>query len=755
MIRPEESLEYHAAGRPGKIEVRATTRCLTRRDMRLAYLPGSAAPAREILRDPSAAWRYTARGNLVALVTDGSSVPGLGAVGPAAAKPMQEGMAVLLKRLADIDAFDLELDACDSDRFVETVRAFSPGFGGINLEHLAAPAGLEIYERLERSLDIPVFHENLWSTAIVAAAAVINALDLVEKRIDAIRVVVSGAGTVGTGCIRLLGALGVPPENLLVYDVHGLIHPDRSDLHEYQRLFARADPARELPEGLRGADLFLGASAGGILTGEMVRTMNAWPIVFALSNPDPEIGWEEATGCRQDVLVATSLDRFPNAVVDLLSVPYVLRGALDVQARKITEGMMLAAARALAELAREEIVEEVERAYGEEQLRFGPGYLLPKPIDPRILVRESSAVARQAVEEGVARRPVEPEEYEQNLTARLGTGRETLRGLTVTARKANLRVVFPEGANETILRACSVLVDEAIARPILLGPEAAIRATIERLRLDLGGVPIVDPARSPRLEHYAEEYFRRRARRGVLREAARERLLRPELFAAHMVDGGDADMMIAGATHHYAGSLRTILEAVGPAPGVRRISSHYLVLRPKGGLILADCAVNVDPTEEELAEIALLAAKSARALGLEPRVAMLSFSNFGSSDHPFARKVRRAAELARERAPGLVIDGEMQLATALEGDLRRRHFPFSTLDEDANVLVFPDLDSGNLALHLLEKVGGALSIGPVLMGTRKPVHLLQYGLSVSDVVHLATVGAVEAAALSREDDERG
>jgi malate dehydrogenase (oxaloacetate-decarboxylating)(NADP+) len=751
MIRREDSLQYHGGDRAGKIELKATKPCSTPREMRLAYLPGASFPAREIAQDPSAAFRYTSRGNLVGVVTNGTAVPGLGHVGPLAAKPMQEGVAVLFKRLADIDVFDLELDTTDPDRFVETVQMLEPTFGGINLKDIRAPEGLLIYDRLKEKLNIPVFHENLDSTAVVAAAALLNALDLVDKRIDAVRVVLCGAGTVGTGCARLFLSLGVLPENLLVYDVKGLIHPDRHDLDDYQRAFAREHPAGRLDEGLRGADVFLGASAAGVLSQEMIRSMARFPIVFALATPEPEIGYEAARASRRDVIVATSLDQHPNAVLDLLSFPYIFRGALDVQATRITPGMLVAAARALADLAREDVVEEVERAYGKERFSFGPEYLLPKPIDPRILVRESTAVAQRAIEEGIARRPLDSRAYQDGLTVRLGTGRETMRGMILTARQHPLRVVFPEGTSETILRACAILTEEGIASPILLGREDEVREAIERLRFELSGVPVVEPSRSPRFEAYVDEYFRMRRRRGVMRAAAAQRLRQTDSFAAMMLHSGDADMMIAGVSTHYVESLRTILEVIGPAPGVRRVSSHYLVLLPKGILFLADCAVNIAPDAEELAEIALLAARMARSLGVEPRVSMLSFSNFGSVDHPLTRKVRRATEIAKEHAPDLIIDGEMQLATALDGPLRREYFPFSCLEKDANVLVFPDLQSGNLALHLLQHVGGAVPIGPLLMGTRLPAHLLQYGATVEEVVNLATVGAVEAAALTRSE----
>jgi malate dehydrogenase (oxaloacetate-decarboxylating)(NADP+) len=746
MIRSDDALEYHEGSRPGKLEVRPTKPCLTAREMRLAYLPGARLACEAIASVPDAAFRYTARGNLVGIVTNGSAVPGLGDAGPLAAKPMGEGLALLFKRLADIDAFDLELDTRDTDQFVETVRLLEPTFGAVVLKDVRAPEGLAILDRLSETLGIPVFHENLQSTAVVATAALMNALALAEKDVAAARVVICGAGTVGTGCARLFRAIGIRPEHLFVYDVHGLVHEGRGDLTPYQRTFARPDGPRTLAEGLRGADVFVGASSGGLVTPEMVRSMARFPIVFALASPEPEIGYEEARACRHDVLVATSLTQFPNAVVDFLSFPYVLRGALDVHATRITDGMLLAAARALADLGREEVVEEVSRAYGGAPLSFGPEYLLPRPIDPRILVRESAAVARRAVEEGVARKPLEAGTYQESLAVRLGTGRELLRRLLVEARQAHPRVAFAEGTSETVLRAASILLEEGAARPILLGPEAEVRAEMERLGLDAAGVTIVDPARSPRREAYLDEYLRLRRRRGVMRTTARDQLRRTDRIAALMLRTGDADLMVAGITAHYADSLRTVLDVIGTAPGVRRISSHYMVLLPRGVFFFADCGVNIDPDAEALAEIALLTAGCARAAGIEPNVAMLSFSNFGSVEHPFTRKVRLATEIVKARAPGMVIDGEMQLATALSAETRAQQFPFTDLTKDANVLIFPDLQSGNLAMQLLERAGEAVSVGPVLMGTARPAQLIQYGSSVAELVNLVVAGIVQAAA---------
>lgn len=747
MIKQEQSLEYHASGRPGKIELRVTKPCLTPWEMRLAYLPGATFPSSEIVKDPESVFRYTLRGNLVGVITNGTAVPGLGDIGAVAAKPMQEGVAMLFKRLADIDVFDLELDTRDPERFVETVRMLEPTFGGINLKDIRVPEGLSIYEQLRTTMKIPVFHENLYSSAIVATAALINGLELAEKRVEDVRVIICGAGTVGIGCARLFLRLGVIPENLLMFDVRGLICPDRDDLLDCQREFARGDRATGLADGVKGADVLVGASTRGVFTLDMLRSMRRFPLVLALATPEPEIGYADAKGCRQDIIVATSSGLHPNTLTDLLSFPYVFRGALDVQARSITEGMMLAAARSLARLAREDVVEEVEKAYGNEHFSFGPEYLLPKPIDPRILVWESSGVSQQAIEEKVAGRPVETTAHQESLAARLGTGREMLRGLMLRARQEKFRVVFSQGSNDTILRASRILQDEGIAIPILLGREDEVRKAADRLGLDPGGVDIVDPERSPRFESYSNEYFRMRRRRGVIPAAADERLRLRDYFASMMVHMGEADMMIAGLSTHYVETLRTIIEVIGPAPGVRRISSHYLVLLPKDVVLLADCTVNIEPDSDELAEIALLAARTSRSLGLEPCVAMLSFSNFGGVDHPLSRKMRRAVELAKEKAQDLSLDGEMQLITARDESMRKEYFPFTDLKKDANVLVFPDLQSANLTMHSLQCMTESSAIGPLLMGTRLPAHVLQYGSSVQSVVNLVAVAVVEAAEL--------
>lgn len=749
MIQREEALEYHAGRRPGKIAVTPTTACLGPREMRLAYLPGALHPAREIAIDPACAGSFTARSNLVALISNGTAVPGLGDIGPLAAKPVQEGMAVLLKRLADLDVFDLELGTDDPHRFVDTVRLLEPTFGAVDLKDVRAPAGLAVFERLRAELTIPVLHEDLQGPAVVAAAALLNGLELADKEIAAVRVVIVGAGTVGLGCARLLAALGVPRERMLLYDVHGAVTPEREDLDPYRRAFANPSAPPLLDEAVRGADVLVGASVAGVFTADMIRALAPRPLVMALAFLDPEIEYDDARAVRRDVMVLTSRLRHPNGASSLLSVPYVLRGALDAGAARISDGMLLAAARALADLARDEVVEEVSRAYGGGAFSFGPEYLVPREVDPRILPRVSTAVAEAASAEGLASATIEPDTYRETLVTRLGTGREVMRRLLLQARRHAPRIVFPEGGAEVVLRACSITVDEGLGRPLLLGNRDRITAAAHQLGLDLHGVEIVDPEADPRVDVYAESYFRRRGRHGVTPDMARARAREPRYFGALMLDCGDADLMVSGASAPYTESIRPVLEVIGPAPGVRRIASQYLVLRPGEVYFLADCAVNIDPDAETLAEIAQLSAGMARAVGVEPRVAMLSFSNFGGVDHPLTRKVRRAVDLVRQCDPDLVVDGEMQPLPALDAGMRSRYFPFAELGGDANVLIFPDLQSGNLAMHLLATLGERVIVGPVLLGTRRPVHLLQYGSSVREVVDLAAVATVYAAAMGQ------
>jgi malate dehydrogenase (oxaloacetate-decarboxylating)(NADP+) len=754
MIDEKSALEYHAGPRPGKIELRGTKPSLSPREMRLAYLPGALAPARRIAADPAAAYTYTARGNLIAAVTNGTAVPGIGDVGALAAKPVQEGIVVLFKRLADIDVFDLELDTRDPDCFIDTIRTVAPTFGGILLQDIAVPAGLEIYDRLREELTIPIFHENLYGLAIVVAAAVINGLELAEKRIEDVRLVVSGAGTVGLGCLRLLTALGVAPANVLLFDRDGLVHPARHDLSPYHLAFAQESDRRTLQHALRDADVFLGASAPGVLTPDMVRSMPPRPLVIALAAPDPEIDYQAARAVRHDVLVLTSRSSDPNAIVDLLSSPYVFRGALDARAARITEGMMIAAARALADLAREDVPEEVSRAYGDVVLQFGPDYLIPRPVDPRILVCESAAVAEQAVAENVAARPPDAKLYRDALVVRVGTGREMLRQVVLEARRLQPRIVLPDATSRTILGAASLLLEEGIGTPVLLGDESEVRAAATALGLELRGAACIDPRADARSEPFAERLFRRRARQGMVHDVARARLRDPLCFGAMMVDAGNADIMIAGMSTPYSEALRRAIEVVGLAPGVRRIFGAYMVLRPGEVLFLADGAVNIEPDAETLADMAVLTARLARFLGIEPRVAMLTFSDFGAVDHPLTRRVRNATDLAARLDPDLVVDGEMQFVTALDTRLREQLFPFSRLRQNANVLIFPDLQSGRLAVQILQRMADALAVGPLLLGLQRPVHLLRHGCSAEEVVNLAALAAVHATAGTEPRSEK-
>jgi malate dehydrogenase (oxaloacetate-decarboxylating)(NADP+) len=744
MVRRDDALRYHSDGRPGKLEVRASKPSQTPRSMRLAYIPGATAAAEEILGDPREVYRLTSKANLVGVVTNGSAVPGLGDVGPEAAKPVQEGIALILKRLADIDVFDLEIDAREPRAMIDTIARVAPTFGAINLKDVRAPEGLEVYDELRECVPIPIFHENLYGLATVAIAALINALELANKSIADARVVVAGAETVGIGCARLLRRLGVGARRMLVYDVEGLLTPERDDLHPYQREFAVEADERTLAEGVRGADVFVGASAGGILAPEMLASMAASPIVLAMASPAPEIEVDAARAVRDDVLVATSRAEAPNALEDLLSFPFILRGALDVRAASITESMLLSAARALAELAREPVVDEVSRAHPNETLSFGPSYLLPKSIDPRVFERVSAAVARCAVEEGVAHEEFDPSAYREGLFARRGSGRDVLRRIMLQAGVVERRVVLPDAGEERVLRAARVMIEEGMARPVLVGDEAAVAASAERLGIDLSAAEVLDPTTAPRRERYVERYHEQRHRRGVTREVAERRLRDAEVFAAMVVDAGDADVLVAGARGFYTESLRVVDDVVGVADGVTRIASHHLVLGPQRTLFVADCAVQRDPSPEELADTAILTARAVRELGLEPRVALLASSNFGSVEHAAAARVRAALRIVEEREPGLSVDGEMQLSTALDAELRERFYPFSTLGGPANVLVFPDQLSGHLALDAMRNFGETLVVGPVLMGTRRPAQVVSFGAGVDDFVHLAAVGIVEA-----------
>ncbi|MEM1413739.1 MAG: NADP-dependent malic enzyme [Myxococcota bacterium] len=745
MLRKEDALAYHSEGRPGKLEVVPTKALASQRDLSLAYSPGVAEPCRAIRADPRAVGRYTARRNLVAVVTNGTAVLGLGDIGPLAAKPVMEGKAVLFKKYADIDVFDIEVDAADPERFCDVVAALEPTFGGINLEDIKAPECFFIEETLEARMGIPVFHDDQHGTAIISAAALLNASELQEKELAALRVVCIGAGAAALGSMRLWTKLGVKRENITLFDLDGVITTDREGVDRYRRAFAQPPGAatRDLGEALEGADVMIGLAAGGIVKGEMLKRMNERPIVFALANPDPEIGYEEARAARPDAIVGTGRSDFPNQVNNVLGFPYLFRGALDVAATHIVDEMKLAAARALADLARIGVDDAVLRAYGGEALKFGKDYVIPKPGDPRSLSWLAPAVAEAAMKAGVAQESVDVEAYREQLTRRLDPTRRVLVHVTNVAKRDPCKVVFPEGENDTILRAVDVIENERIALPVLLGRTRVIRERAEELGVDLKGVEIVDSQYRPKMEAYVARFHELRQRKGITLTRARRILERSRThYALMMLEEGDVGGVLSGITAPYSETIRPALQIIGVAEGVRRAAGCYLVVT-KGGLkLFADTTVNVDPDEDTLVEAALLSADLAEELGLTPRVAMLSFSNFGDAPHAASRKMARAADKVRALRPGLAVDGEMQADVALL-ESRRAEYPFHRLGGDANVLVFPNLGAGNIAYKLLASFGSEL-VGPLVLGMRKPVNVLQQGTTVSTIVHMASLTVARA-----------
>ncbi|HON00591.1 MAG TPA: NADP-dependent malic enzyme [Acidobacteriota bacterium] len=746
MIRDEEALSYHAVPRPGKIEVTPTKPCLTQRDLSLAYTPGVAVPCRHIQRDVEKAYTYTAKGNLVAVVSNGTAVLGLGNIGALAGKPVMEGKGVLFKRFADIDVFDLEIDSTDPQDVIRTVKLLEPTFGGINLEDIRAPECFLIEDRLKELLQIPVFHDDQHGTAIISGAALLNALEIVGKDVSDVKVVFNGAGASGIACAKYYLRLGVRPENLILCDSKGVIYRGRTEgMNPWKEQLASDTEARTLAEALRGADVFVGLSVGNCLTGEMLRTMSDRPVVFALANPDPEITYEEAKAARPDVIMATGRSDYPNQVNNVLGFPFIFRGALDVRATAINEEMKLAATKALASLAKEDVPESVAKAYGLERLRFGSDYLIPKPFDPRVLIWESAAVAEAAMKTGVARRPIDLDRYREELEQRLSPSREVMRVMINQARRDPKKVVFPEGEHPKVLRACQAILEERIAVPILLGAEARVRELAHEYALHLDGVQIVDPQESPLAARYAQELYQLRQRKGItLAEAQRLMRDNPNVYGAMMVRLGDADALVAGVGQHYPDTLRPALQIIQVREDCSRVVGLFLMVFRDRLLFFADTTVNIEPSAEELADIAILTAQVARRFNVDPRVAMLSFSNFGSVRHPLTEKVRRATELVRQKAPGLAVDGEMQADTAVFYDLIREHYPFSTLTQPANILIFPDLQSANIAYKLVQRLGGAETVGPILVGMRKPVHVLQYGFEAKDIVNMTAIAVVEA-----------
>jgi malate dehydrogenase (oxaloacetate-decarboxylating)(NADP+) len=740
-----DALSYHAQGRPGKIEVVPSKPVDTQHDLSLAYTPGVAEPCRAIQADPERAYDYTAKGNLVAVVTNGTAVLGLGPIGPLAGKPVMEGKGVLFKKFADIDVFDLEVDAADPARFVDIVASLEPTFGGVNLEDLRGPDCFFIEQELRRRMSIPVFHDDQHGTAIISAAAFLNALEVVEKKPEDVKVVFSGAGAAGIGCAKLYVTMGVRPENILMCDSQGVLWEGREKgLNEWKQPFVRKTDARTLADALRGADAFVGVSAAGAVTPAMLKMMADKPIVFAMANPDPEIGYQEALDARPDAIMATGRSDFPNQVNNVLGFPFIFRGALDVRATAISEEMKIAATKALAALAREDVPDEVARAYGVDSLRFGPEYIIPKPFDPRALLWVAPAVADAAIASGVARARVQTDDYRHRLERLLGLERQFMRRVRIRASRKPKRIVFPEGQHDKILRACQIIREEGIARPVLLGDPALIRLKIGDLGLSLPDVECIDPSDPSHRDGYLDRLLELRGRRGVAAVEGAALVADPTTFGLLMVERGHVDGFVGGIERHYPETLRPALSLVRAREDIGRVCGIYVLIFKNDLFFLADTTVHIDPSAEELADIARMTARVARRFEVEPRVALLSFSNFGSVDHPHSRKVSQAVRLLHELEPGLMADGEMQAQAALDPSFRAEAFPFSNLAGRANVLVFPDLQSGNLAYQLLAGLGGAEVLGPILAGMRRPVHVLQTGFDVEDVVNMTAIAVLDA-----------
>jgi len=744
-MKREDALEYHASPKPGKIAVVPTKSLTNQRDLSLAYSPGVAEPCIEIKQNPDDAYRYTSKGNLVAVVTNGTAVLGLGNIGALAGKPVMEGKANLFKQFADLDVFDLEVGSENPEDVIRFCQLLEPTVGGINLEDIRAPDCFYIEETLRKTMKIPVFHDDQHGTAIISGAALLNALEIVGKRIDDVRVVFSGAGAAAIATASHYVRLGVRQENLIMCDRSGVIYAGRThDMDSYKARFTNDTSARTLTEALVGADVFIGLSVAGAVTGEMIARMAAQPIIFALANPVPEILPDAVQAVRSDALVATGRSDYPNQVNNVLGFPFIFRGALDARATEVTEEMKMAATRALAALAKEEVPESVAALYGLRSVKFGRDYLIPFPFDPRVLLWVAPAVAWAAVASGVAKNFVDVEDYRDQLEARLGRARGIIRGIINRAVRDPKRIVFPEGEERKILRAARIIVDDGIGHPILLGNRELIERTAQAAAIPLDDIQIEDPATSPNRERYAEFLWERRQRKGMSSGEAHRRLYNGNYFGSIMVACGDADALLSGMTMQYPETIRPALEVVGAHPRAGVVSGMYMLVFDKHVVCCADTTVNIDPSAEQLAQIAYSAARIVRTFGIEPRVAMLSFSNFGSVRHPDAEKVSRAVQLVRQRDPNLVVDGEMQADSALDERILADSYPFSALKEPANVLIFPNLSAGNIAYKLLNQLGGATAIGPILIGMRHPVHVLEHGADVQEIVNMAAVAVIDA-----------
>ncbi|MEO6289921.1 MAG: NADP-dependent malic enzyme [Ginsengibacter sp.] len=749
-LRKQEALDYHSKGRPGKIEVIPTKSTKTQRDLSLAYSPGVAVPCLEINENPDTVYQYTAKGNLVGVISNGTAVLGLGDIGAAAGKPVMEGKGVLFKIFADIDVFDIEIDEKDPAKFVEIVAALEPTFGGINLEDIKAPECFYIEKKLKERLKIPVMHDDQHGTAIISSAALLNALEIQRKKIERVRFVVNGAGAAAMACIQLYEALGAKASNFILFDRKGVIHANRSELDETRKRFAQTtNTTQTLEDAMKDADVFIGLSVGDVVTPEMVKSMAKNPIVFAMANPDPEITYEKATAARKDVIMATGRSDYPNQVNNVLGFPYIFRGALDVRATQINEAMKLAAVIALAELAKSPVPDIVTMAYNEKSIVFGSNYIIPKPLDSRLLSTVAPAVAKAAMESGVARLPITDwNAYTVELNDRLGIDNQLLRVIGNKARKNPKKVVFAEAENQKILKTAQLVQDEGVAYPILLGDPKVIESIAAENGIDLEGMVIIDPKgeeSAERRKRYGELFFAKRQRKGFnfyeSKKIMRDRLY----FGCMMVETGEADAMISGLSKNYPDTIRPALQIIGMEEGSKKVAGMYIMMTKKGPLFLADTTVNFNPTAEELADITLMVAKEVKNFGIKPIIAMLSYSNFGSSDSPEAKLVARATEIVKQKDPSLVVDGEVQANVAFNKEMVKDNYSFSELvDKDVNVLIFPNLAAGNVAYNLLQEIGGSEAIGPVLLGLSKPVHILQLGSQVRSIYNMVLIAVVDA-----------
>ena len=746
--RKQDALNYHSKGRPGKIQVVPTKSTNTQRDLAMAYSPGVAEPCLRIAENLDDVYKYTAKGNLVGVISNGTAVLGLGNIGPEASKPVMEGKGLLFKIYADIDVFDLELNVKDVDQFVNIVKSLEPTFGGINLEDIAAPACFEIERRLKAEMKIPVMHDDQHGTAIISGAALMNACEIQGKKLEKIKMVVNGAGAAAISCSKMYLSLGVRQENIVMFDINGVLSETRTDLDETRRQFAtKRKGIHSLIDAMKGADVFIGLSAGNVVTPDMLKAMAKNPIVFAMANPDPEIAYELAIATRKDILMASGRSDYPNQVNNVLGFPYIFRGALDVRATAINEEMKIAAVYAIASMAKLPVPESVNLAYGVKNLKFGRDYIIPKPMDQRLITEVSAAVAKAAIDSGVARKVIEDwDAYREELRSRIGPNDKLLRNITNKAKQNPQRVVFADADNYKILRAAQIVRDECIATPILLGEVEKIKQIIAENELDLGDVKIINPEiTAERAEEYAQYLFSKRQRKGITLYEARKAMSDPNYYGACMVQFGEADALISGLTKNYASTVKPALQIIGTEDGVTRVAGMYLMITKKGPVFFADTTVNVNPTASDLVDITALVDRSVKKFNVSPRIAMLSYSNFGSNEGAVPEKMREATTLLHSKYPEMVVDGDMQANFAMNEALLSDNFPFTQLKgKPANTLIFPNLESGNIAYKLLQESGGAEAIGPILLGLRKSVHIVQLGSSVREIINMVTIAVVDA-----------